>query len=71
MQLPGLKVEKKMEGIVLPDFKHKHVIIDVDRTLEVSAPAQNVKLNLAISMYAKKFKGIGHDIMLCQGLVPL
>lgn len=54
-----------MEGIVLPDFKDKHVMLDVDRKLEISAPDHSVNRHLAISIRAKKFKGIGHDILLC------
>ena len=64
-------MEKKVEGIVLPEFKDKVAMIDVDRTLEVSAPDHTVNRHLNISIYAKKYKGIGQDILLCKGVVPL
>ena len=61
-----------MEGIVLPEFKDKNFVATINRTLELSVPTDNThSRNLAITIHAKKFRNIGHDIILCQGAIPL
>jgi len=57
----------------VPEFKdgNKQAMVDVNRTLEMTAPDHTMKRHLDITVCAKKFKGIGHDILLCKAQVPL
>jgi hypothetical protein len=46
-------------------------MVDVKQQIDINAPDLIVSRHIAVTIYAKKFKTIGTDVLLCVGFIPL